>query len=147
MIQKLILTHKAMSAMQRHVTRRAPLEACGLLAGKDGRVELVIGVHNAARSPTRYLMSPTGQYRAFLKIEGLGLELLGIYHSHPKGPDHPSPTDIQEAMYPVVQVIWSAVDGKWQAAGFWIEAGPGQVSLVTLQIVNESNFTSLSVLP
>jgi len=109
------------------------MEACGLLAGRDGRVELVIGVDNAARSPVRYLMEPRAQWRAFKKIEQLGLELLGIYHSHPKGPQRPSITDIQEACYAVVQIIWFPQDGEWQANGFWIEAG--QVSDVTLQIV------------
>ena len=121
-----------MTAMRRHVRRRAPLEACGLLAGRNGRVELVVGVRNTARSPVRYLMDPRQQWNAFEKFEQLGLELLGIYHSHPNGPSRPSPTDIKQAMYEAVQVIWSRQEGEpWQADGFWIAAG--KVSKVTLQ--------------
>lgn len=133
MMEKLILPHTAWQTMRRHVRRRAPLEACGLLAGKDGRVELVLAVRNAARSPVRFLMEPRAQWRAFKKIEQLELELLGIYHSHPRGPMQPSPTDIDEARYAVVQVIWFMQAGDWQASGYWIEAG--QVRQVTLQMV------------
>ena len=118
--------------MRRHVQRRSPLEACGLLAGRNGRAELAIGVPNAAKSPVRFLMEPRAQWKAFNKIEHLELELLGIYHSHPKGPPQPSATDIEEASYPVVHIIWFPRDGRWQAEGFWIEAG--QVRKVTLQI-------------
>jgi proteasome lid subunit RPN8/RPN11 len=132
MIQELILPKTALASMKRHVQRLSPLEACGLLAGRGQRIELVIGVRNLARSPSRYLMSPIGQLRAFSRIEQSQMELLSIYHSHPKGPSHPSPTDIQEAMYPVVYIIWSPQAGKWQADGFWIESG--QFSVVTLQI-------------
>lgn len=133
MIRELILPRSVLQAMHRHVQRRAPLEACGLLAGRDGRVEVGIGVRNAARSPVRYRMEGRDQWRAFNKIEQLGLELIAIYHSHPNGPPRPSPTDIQEASYAVVQIIWFPQSGNWQAGGFWIEAG--QVNDVTLQMV------------
>jgi len=96
-------------------------------------VELVIGVRNAAKSPVRYLMEPRAQWRAFNKIDQLNMELLGIYHSHPNGPQQPSETDIQEACYAVIQIIWFPQDEIWQAGGFWIE--DGQVSIVTLQMV------------
>ncbi len=131
-MRELFLPRTTWQTMRRHVRRRAPLEACGLLAGKEGRVDVVIGVHNMARSPVRFLMEPRAQWRAFNKIEQLGMDLLGIYHSHPNGPQVPSPTDIQEACYAVVQIIWFPQAGKWQAGGFWIEAG--QVSVVTLQM-------------
>ena len=111
----------AWRSMQRHVRRRAPLEACGLLAGRDDLVELVIGIRNAARSPVRYLMDPRQQMQALLKLEQLNLNLLGIYHSHPNGPDHLSETDVKESLYAVVQVLWWQGDGSWQASGFWIE--------------------------
>jgi len=134
MDKKLILTRNHWQAMRHHVARLAPLEACGLLAGKNDRVEVKLGVRNADRSPVRFRMEARAQWRAFRRIEDLGLELVGIYHSHPNGPQHPSPTDVAEAMYPVVQVVWSPQAGKWQARGFWIEGG--RVSEVALQVIN-----------
>ncbi len=68
-------------------------------------------------------MEPRAQWRAFQHIEAAGLELLGIYHSHPNGPDRPSPADIAENMYPVAQIIWVRVDGEWRVRGFRIEGG------------------------
>ena len=123
MTEKLILTRSQWQAMRRHVSRRAPLEACGLLAGKNERVEMTIGIPNAERSPVRYRMDAGAQWRAFQRIEAVGLELLGIYHSHPNGPEHPSPIDIAEALYPVVQVLCFRVDGRWRRRGFQIQGG------------------------
>ena len=122
-------------AMQRHITNEAPLESCGMLAGKAGFVELVLPVKNAAESKVRFLMEPRAQLRAMQQIESDGLELLAIFHSHPKGPSAPSPTDIQEAAYPVVNIIWSKAGRRWQARGFWIEAGKvDEVALMVLDV-------------
>ena len=130
MADRFILRRFHWQAMRRHVARRAPLEACGLLAGKGTRVELVLGIPNAEHSPVRFRMEPRAQWRAFQRIESLGLELVGIYHSHPNGPDHPSPTDTAEEMYRVVHVIWYRLNGKWRARAYRIEAGqPIQVPL------------------
>jgi len=103
------------------------------LAGSGARVELVIGVPNSLRSPVRFRMEPRAQWRAFQRYEAAGMDLLGIYHSHPKGPDHPSPTDIAESMYPVVSIIWYPEKGTWTARGFWIESG--KVDEIALEII------------
>jgi proteasome lid subunit RPN8/RPN11 len=109
--------------MLEHVDRHAPLEACGLLAGREDRVEGVIPVRNQAQSAVRFLMEPYEQLQAFNRIDSNGMELLGIFHSHPVGPENPSATDIAEAAYEVVHLIWSRTKGPWQARGFWIEDG------------------------
>jgi proteasome lid subunit RPN8/RPN11 len=123
MIEKLTIFGRHWQRMRRHVSRRLPQEACGMLAGKNDRVELTLGIRNAERSPVRFRMDPRAQWRAFQRIEAAGLDLVGIYHSHPNGPDHPSPTDIAEAAYPVAQVIWFKTGGTWRARGFLIEGG------------------------
>ncbi len=86
-------------------------------------VKDVIRVTNAARSRVRFRMDPQEQLAAFERLEAEGQEMLAIYHSHPAGPDTPSATDIQEAAYPVVYIIWSRREGKWAARGFRIKAG------------------------
>ena len=116
MAEKLILSRRPLAGDAPHVSRRAPLEACGLLAGKNNRVEIRLGIRNAERVRCASGWSRRAQWRAFQRIEAAGLDLLGIYHSHPNGPDHPSPTDIAEALYPVAQIIWFRVDGRWQGA-------------------------------
>jgi len=116
-----------------YVDSHIPLEACGLLAGTDNRVEKVIGIPNQAQSPVRFVMDPYEQLTAFDWIEANGLDVLGIFHSHPAGPETASATDIVEAAYEVVHVIWSRIEDRWQARGFWIENG--EASEVTLRII------------
>lgn len=121
--------------MRHHVAEQAPLEACGLLAGKKDSVETVLKVRNAAQSQVRFRMDPQEQYNALMWIEDNDLDLVGIYHSHPSGPETVSATDIAEAAYDAVHVIWSCTGQTWSARSFWIEAG--QVTEVNIQIVIE----------
>ena len=121
MISRLILSQAQIDEMIRHVQEQVPLEACGLLAGKNGRVERVILIRNQAQSPVRFVMDPYQQLEALEWIESHALELVGIFHSHPAGPETVSPTDIAEAAYEVVHLIWSQPNGQWAARGYWIE--------------------------
>ena len=122
-MRKLVLTNTQWREMRDHVAQHAPLEACGLLAGKTDRAEEVIPVRNQAQSPERFVMDPYEQLKAFDWIESNGLDLLGIFHSHPSGPEILSVTDIAEAAYDVVHLIWSFNDDLWKLRGFWIENG------------------------
>ncbi len=123
MRETLFLSQQHLDEMIRHAQAQDPLEACGLLAGREDRAESVLLVTNADRSPARFRMDPIEQLRAFEWIEARGLDLVGIFHSHPAGPETASPTDIAEAAYAVVHVILSRHDGAWRARGFWIEGG------------------------
>lgn len=133
MISVLALSDSLLQEMIAYVDQHAPLEACGLLAGKEGRAEKMIGVLNQAQSRVRFVMDPYEQFHAFDWIETHGLALVGIFHSHPSGPETVSATDIAEAAYEVVHVILSRQKDEWQARGFWIEAGSARE--VTLQVV------------
>jgi proteasome lid subunit RPN8/RPN11 len=134
MKQGLIISRKHWQEMLEHVHKHVPLEACGLLAGRHDRVEKVITVLNQAQSPVRFVMEPYEQLQAFDQIDSSGLDLLGIFHSHPAGPETVSATDIAEAAYEVVHIIWSRTLDHWQARGFWIE--DGSATEVPLQIVD-----------
>ena len=123
MKQPLILSKTCDREMREYVEQHAPLEACGLLAGKSQRVEKVIFVRNQAESATRFVMDPYEQLKAFDWIEANHLDLLGIFHSHPMGPATVSATDIAEAAYEVVHVVWSRSGHHWTIRGFWIENG------------------------
>lgn len=133
----LSLTQQQLQQMIAHADAHAPLEACGLLAGRGSSVESVLVVANKAQSPVRYVMDPIAQLHAFEWIDSQGMDLLGIFHSHPAGPEMVSPTDIAEAAYAVVHVILSRVDDVWRARGFWIEGGTYRE--VTLQVLPASN--------
>lgn len=133
MISQLVLTNKQVQEIMGHLDTHAPLEACGLLAGKKDRVEKVLFVRNQAQSPVRFVMDPYEQLNVFDWIDSNSLELLGIFHSHPAGPETVSPTDIAEAAYDVVHVVGSQTNGKWKLRGFWI--ANGKATELPLQIV------------
>ena len=118
--------------MLRHVAQHIPLEACGLLAGNNGQVVKIIPIQNQAQSPVRFVMDPYEQLQAFEWIDLQGLDLVGIFHSHPGGPETVSATDIAEVAYDVVQVVLSHIDNSWSMRGFWIQ--DGQVRDVTLSL-------------
>ncbi len=119
-------------AMLEHVEACLPEEACGLLGGVGGQVRSIVKVTNAERSPVRYRMDPLEQVQAFLALDEEGLELVGIYHSHPLGPGGPSATDLAENAYPeAVYLIWSPGGRGWRCRAFDLSAGrPRAVTLV-----------------
>lgn len=81
--------------------RREPqLECCGLLAGRRGLISVVLPARNFLASATAYEIEPAELFALFRRMRTEGLEFLGIYHSHPRGENMPSPSDIQRAFYP-----------------------------------------------
>jgi [CysO sulfur-carrier protein]-S-L-cysteine hydrolase len=105
--------------MIQSITDCLPEEGCGLLVGNGQYVKEVIPIENIDHSPVRYRMAPQAQLNAFLYIEEKSWDLLGIYHSHPNGPDTLSETDIAEAYYTdAIYVIISKAGGEWTARGF-----------------------------
>ncbi len=102
--------------MRVDVARRFPLEACGFVAGRQGKSCGVFPVTNVLHSPVRFRMAPQEQLHLFNLFDEREWDLLAIYHSHPNGPPHPSPTDAAEAAYPeVFQIIWSTTPGENRA--------------------------------
>src|SRR5574341_44366 len=83
-----------------HCVAGFPNEACGILAGKEGRVEKVHAMKNARPSPVAYEMDPEEQFRVLKDIRQAGLDLVGIFHSHPGSPAYPSGVDVEKAYWP-----------------------------------------------
>lgn len=82
-----------------------PLEACGLLAGRDAQVECFYPVTNAKKSSTRYLMEPDEQFQAYKQLRCKGMEIVGIWHSHPFTPPRLSAEDYRMAYMPGVSYL------------------------------------------
>jgi proteasome lid subunit RPN8/RPN11 len=71
-----------------------------LLAGRDGVISAVLPATNALASATAFEIAPAELFGLFRQMRAAGLAHLGIYHSHPHGPNIPSPADVQQAFYP-----------------------------------------------
>lgn len=99
----LILGKKYQEEIIKLAIMEAPAEACGLLAGKNGTVERLYKMTNTSDRPeTCYFMDAKEQLKAMKEIRKTGLEMLGIYHSHPNSVAYPSAKDVELAFYPEV---------------------------------------------
>ncbi len=93
-MDQLFLPSRIRQELSAHALQVLPAEAVGFLAGKDRKVELVIPLANIA-SAGAFLADPFSQYLAEREIESRGLQVLGIYHSHPGGCTCLSKQDIE----------------------------------------------------
>ena len=108
-----------------HARREYPLECCGILAGKKGKITRVYSLENIEKSPFSYRLEPEEQLGVFRAIEEDGLELSAIYHSHPHSPPYPSQRDVDLAFYPdSLILIISLMDRQVpEICAFQIEEG------------------------
>jgi proteasome lid subunit RPN8/RPN11 len=77
-----------------------PNEACGLLAGKEGRPVRFFAMRNLDASPVTYRLDPKEQLHVFDELDEQGWDLLGIFHTHTHSEAYPSDTDRRQAFYP-----------------------------------------------
>ena len=86
--------------MLAHARRDPSVECCGLLAGRNGSITRIFPAANEAGSPaTSYEIAPKEIFERMREMRADGIEMLGIYHSHPTGKNEPSPHDISQAYY------------------------------------------------
>ena len=121
---KLEIPHSIFEQMLQQAKAETPIEACGILAGKDGQVERLYTMTNTDQSNTHFMMAPEEQFKVVKDIRTAGLEMLAIYHSHPESPARASAEDIRLAVTPdVIYIIVSLENRKPAIKGFLIEDG------------------------
>lgn len=134
------LTSQVWQQIVEHAQSLFPEEACGFLAGRDGAVSAVLPITNRLHSQVRYEMDPGQQLKAMLWMEENALDLLAIFHSHPKGPAVPSPTDLAEYYYPEAAcVIVSPAGAGWQLRAFKIVGSRFEELLVRFRVNNNES--------
>ncbi len=118
----LILLNEQIQQIIDYCKNNSSIEVCGILAGNDARVKKVLYITNQYDSPTRFFMEPTELLQAFIWMDEQKIELLGIFHSHPNGPEIPSKTDVMEFNYPGVEsVIVTPRNGNWELFPYIID--------------------------
>jgi len=105
--------------------RGYPYEICGFLFGKDGNPRVVTEVFecgnlNKLKPETRYDMDPKDYMKGEALARQKGLDVLGIFHSHPDHPDKASETDRQAAWPGFSYVIMSIQKGKYASTRSWV---------------------------
>jgi proteasome lid subunit RPN8/RPN11 len=110
-----------------------PHEVCGLLIGRsDGHTTAVAEVvearnRNHRRARDRYELDPEDFLRAEKLAAGLGLDVVGIWHSHPDHPAEPSETDLEAAWQGYSYVIVSVERDRGVETRSWRLNGGGFV--------------------
>jgi len=101
----LILGKDLLEKMLKQIKEEFPNEACGILAGREGRAGKVYEMSNIDKSPSTYFMDAKEQLLVMKEIRNLGSEMVGIYHSHVASPAYPSGHDVEMAFYPEASYI------------------------------------------
>jgi proteasome lid subunit RPN8/RPN11 len=85
--------------MVAHGLAELPNEACGVLAGKEGRPVKFFPMANADESTVTYRFEPKESLGVWNEIDQEGWEQLAIFHTHTHTEAYPSPTDRKRAMW------------------------------------------------
>ena len=88
-----------------HAKAEYPYECCGMIAGKDERVDKIVTMKNELRSSVEYSMDDAQIKSEIEKLDDEGHDLIGGYHSHPTTKAYPSNVDISKAIFPEIDYI------------------------------------------
>ena len=123
--------------MAEQARAEAPIEACGILAGTNGKAQRLYRMTNAEHRGDHFMMNPKEQFAVIKDIRSSSLELLAIYHSHPETPARPSVEDVRFAITPgIIYVILSLMDNNDPVVkGFQIE--DGSINEVPVTVVED----------
>ena len=142
----LLLDARVHRELLRHARAEGGRECCGLLLGATAdarRVARAVPALNVALRPEReFLLAPEPLLHALRDEREGGPRVVGVYHSHPRGPTAPSPTDERE-MWPrwSYVIVAPASDGALAARSFRRDA-PGAPIVEELVIVGAEGVTS-----
>ena len=125
----LIIPKDILNAIHQHGEQAYPEEGAGLMLGKTDdegkRVQTVLPLENTredAARHNRYLLNPQDYLRGELEAARMGMDVLGVFHSHPDHPNQPSEFDREWAIPWFSYLITSVQAGQAVASRSWLLA-------------------------
>jgi proteasome lid subunit RPN8/RPN11 len=137
------ITDAQLKQIYAHAEETYPYECCGFLIGAFAD-ELVRQVRRATNLNTerndRFEISGEEYSQAQFAADEAGLDIIGVYHSHPDWPPIPSQTDMESAWEDVSYLIVSVHEGRPFNTNVWRLANEGirRFEWVALEIVDEA---------
>ena len=116
----IILTKNQINILSSHSKKNSPNESCAILFGSTDDNSIIVKdiflTRNVENSPVNFTISPDELILAYSTAEEKGLEVSGIFHSHPSSVAYPSDTDkkYMEAN-PVPWIIFSNLNNEFRA--------------------------------
>ena len=130
--------YKEYEALRAHGEETYPNECCGVLLGKNtpgngteamNPVQQIVHACNTRTdsAPNRYHIAPQELVKIQRQARGLGLDIVGFYHSHPDHPAQWSQTDFAEAHWLGCSYIITSVEqGKAVLTNSFLLSGAGE---------------------
>jgi len=111
------LNKKQADELIEHSKKESPNEVCGILAGlplpqKNSEVKEVYQMINTDKSKKTFFMDPEQQLKVMKEIRNLGLDMVGIYHSHLETEAYPSSHDVELAFYPEASYVIVSIKNR-----------------------------------
>jgi proteasome lid subunit RPN8/RPN11 len=127
------LSREDYESLRAHGEETYPHECCGVLLGKSGvdgnHVHKIVRAGNTRtdRAHDRYNIAPEELIRVQRQARGLGLDIVGFYHSHPDHPAQWSQTDFEEAHWVGCSYIITKIDkGKATVTNSFLLSGTSE---------------------
>lgn len=119
-VLEIILTNQHRQILSKESLNKKPNESCVLLFGKKVNEKITISeiylTENIEKSPINFTISNEQLIHGYKIAEEKGLEVIGIFHSHPNSDPYPSETDKKfMRINPVTWVIFSLVTNEFKA--------------------------------
>lgn len=124
------ITDAHLKEIYAHARETYPHECCGFLLGQFDEGGLVRQVRRATNQNTeradRFLISGEEFAEVQFAADEAGLEIIGIYHSHPDWPSIPSQTDMENAWEEIYYLITSIHEKMPLNTNVWRLANEGR---------------------
>lgn len=137
---RLSLRASLLDQMRAEAKDAEPNECCGLIEGVSvaggWRVTAIHEARNVAEDPQRgFLVDPKTHFHFLRTLRNTGREIIGCYHSHPRGTPAPSQRDRAEALED--KFLWLIASGD-EIRAFAFEAATRSFSAVSIVLKNRS---------
>lgn len=131
---QIVLTESQKKTLTKESLDKKPNESCALLFGKNENEKLTITeifpAENIDESPINFTISNEQLLEGYKIAEKKGLEVIGIFHSHPSSEPYPSETDKKfMEINPVVWIIFSATTNEFKA--FMFDSKITEIPIIT----------------
>jgi len=112
------ITKAAWDTMVSHVEKTFPKEGCGVMVGSGGLVEEAVPLPNTYSGPQEdfFVMDPKDLHRVDREARGKGLDVLGVFHSHPDCDAYFSKRDLEHSCPWFSYVVLSIKRGRFDHA-------------------------------
>jgi proteasome lid subunit RPN8/RPN11 len=144
------IASEILGQIHRHGEAAYPEEGAGLLLGSrqgaNWLVQAILDLPNTREDQARrnrYLLAPEGYVQAEAQADRLGLEVLGVFHSHPDHPNRPSEFDREWAWPSFSYIITSVWSGRAIESRAWRLADDRQAFLEELIVVRDMEDNSV----